>query len=177
MSHTHDPDVNGEQRRSAVERIAEVVGDLDSPFYDEERDRDVWNEASAVGFQAMLWGLPAVAAVLLWVRPLDAAIPVAALLIPWSAAAVLTLAYARRHAVDPGGAEALDASPARAATFAVVIAGLASGFLRVGLALDTAGTLGSFLRGAAQGAAVAFLAVAGWAVIVAIRERRRRASP
>lgn len=29
--------------------VAAVLGDLDRPFYAEERERDVWNEASAVG--------------------------------------------------------------------------------------------------------------------------------
>ncbi|MBK5221936.1 MAG: hypothetical protein JJE52_03485 [Acidimicrobiia bacterium] len=36
-------------------RTAARIGDLGSPLYDEERRRDVWNEASAVGFQIMLW--------------------------------------------------------------------------------------------------------------------------
>jgi hypothetical protein len=36
-------------------RGAAVIGDLSNPFYAEERQRDVWNEASAVALQVMLW--------------------------------------------------------------------------------------------------------------------------
>lgn len=43
-------DLDHDPRRSWFVRAAAVVGDLDSPFSAEERDRDVWNEASAVGF-------------------------------------------------------------------------------------------------------------------------------
>lgn len=169
-----DAELSTGRERSTVDRIAGVVGDLDNPFYDEERDRDVWNEASAVGFQALLWGIPTVGAVLLWTLSVDAMIPVAAMLVPWLAASLLTLAYSRRHHVDPGNAEALDASPLRAVTFAVVVSALASGFIRASLGLEASGTLGSFLRGASQGAAVGFVGVAVWAIVVAVRERRRR---
>jgi len=48
-------------------RAASVVADLDSPFYAEERQRDVWNEASAVGFQTMLWGGNALACAMVWI--------------------------------------------------------------------------------------------------------------
>jgi hypothetical protein len=36
-------------------RAAAVIGDLSSPFYAEERQRDVWNEASAVALQVLIW--------------------------------------------------------------------------------------------------------------------------
>lgn len=42
------------------------VGDLDDEFYDDERQRDVWNEASAVGFQLFYWAALIGAAVLPW---------------------------------------------------------------------------------------------------------------
>lgn len=47
-------------------RATRVIGDLDSPFYAEERQRDVWNEASAVGFQTMLWGGLILACAMTW---------------------------------------------------------------------------------------------------------------
>ena len=47
-------------------RTAERIGDLGSPFYREERQRDVWNEASAVGFQVLLWLLPLAAVASVW---------------------------------------------------------------------------------------------------------------
>ena len=44
-------------------KAAATIGDLGNPFYREERQRDVWNEASAVGLQLVLWlGLGTVAA-------------------------------------------------------------------------------------------------------------------
>lgn len=47
-------------------RAAEVVGDLSNPFSQEERQRDVWNEASAVGLQLVLWLGLALAAAMVW---------------------------------------------------------------------------------------------------------------
>ncbi|MBM7416294.1 MULTISPECIES: DUF2029 domain-containing protein [Nocardiaceae] len=43
------------------------VGDLDNEFYDDERQRDVWNEAAAVGLQLHAFGGLIAAAVLPWV--------------------------------------------------------------------------------------------------------------
>lgn len=42
------------------------VGDLDDEFYDDERQRDVWNEASAIGFQLFAWASLISAAILPW---------------------------------------------------------------------------------------------------------------
>ncbi len=42
-------------RQDPLVRMAHVVGDFGKPFYAEERQRDVWNEASAFGFQLVLW--------------------------------------------------------------------------------------------------------------------------
>jgi protein-S-isoprenylcysteine O-methyltransferase Ste14 len=36
-------------------RAAAAIGDLSNPFFAEERQRDVWNEASAVALQVLLW--------------------------------------------------------------------------------------------------------------------------
>lgn len=51
----------------AFTRTMRFVGDLDDEFYDDERQRDVWNEASAVGFQLFYWAALVSAAVLPWV--------------------------------------------------------------------------------------------------------------
>ena len=47
-------DVGGGPRAGWFVAAAGMIGDLGSPFYREERQRDVWNEASAVGLQAVL---------------------------------------------------------------------------------------------------------------------------
>jgi hypothetical protein len=49
-----DEDLETVRRHGWFVRAAATIGDLGSPFYREERRRDVWNEASAVGFQATL---------------------------------------------------------------------------------------------------------------------------
>ncbi len=43
-------------------KAARTIGDLDDEFYHDERQRDVWNEASAVGFQLAQWAALAGAA-------------------------------------------------------------------------------------------------------------------
>jgi hypothetical protein len=64
--------VNADEQTGAVGqddwfvRAAGVVGDLGNPFYREERERDVWNEASAVGLQLVLWLGLAAAAGMVW---------------------------------------------------------------------------------------------------------------
>ncbi|TFV65205.1 UNVERIFIED_ORG: hypothetical protein E4P37_10900 [Bacillus sp. AZ43] len=47
-------------------RSAAVIGDLSNPFYGEERQRDVWNEASAVALQVILWLSFVAATVAVW---------------------------------------------------------------------------------------------------------------
>jgi hypothetical protein len=84
---------------NGFDRAAEVVADFGSPFYAEERQRDVWNEASALGFQAMLWGTLGLACVLAWIggRPLIGA--AIALLAVIGVASWLTVLYANRRGV------------------------------------------------------------------------------
>jgi hypothetical protein len=82
-------------------RWAAVVGDLGSPFFEEERQRDVWNEASQVGFQVMLWLNMLGAAAALWIGG-EAAFPYAlAMLLVAGAGSLVTLTYAQRLGVVP----------------------------------------------------------------------------
>jgi hypothetical protein len=53
-------------------RAAAVVGDLSSPFYAEERQRDVWNEASAVALQVLVWLHLLAATAAVWIVGVDA---------------------------------------------------------------------------------------------------------
>jgi hypothetical protein len=59
-------DVDTGNRYGWFMRAAAAIGDLGSPFYREERQRDVWNEASAVGLQLMLWLGLAAATGMVW---------------------------------------------------------------------------------------------------------------
>ena len=56
-------------------RAAAAIGDLSSPFYAEERQRDVWNEASAVALQVMIWLHLLAATAVVWIVGADA--------VPW----------------------------------------------------------------------------------------------
>jgi hypothetical protein len=46
--------VNANRSHNWFVRVAAVIGDLSNPFYGEERQRDVWNEASAVALQVLI---------------------------------------------------------------------------------------------------------------------------
>jgi hypothetical protein len=84
-------------------RAAAFVGDLTSPFYDEERQRDVWNEASAVGLQFLFWSGLVAATAMVWIGG-GPAVPYALILfLLVGLAALVTLEYARRHGVEAVG--------------------------------------------------------------------------
>jgi hypothetical protein len=85
---------------------AGVVGDLGHPFYDEERQRDVWNEASAVGFQLALWLSLAAATAMVWLGGTPALPYATTVLALASVASGVTVLYAHRLGVridDPRG--------------------------------------------------------------------------
>ncbi len=65
---TVDPD----RSSNWLVRAATVIGDLSNPFYREERQRDVWNEASAVALQVILWLSLLAATAAVWVVGADA---------------------------------------------------------------------------------------------------------
>lgn len=85
---------------SAFIKAARFVGDLDDDFYKDERHRDIWNEASAVGFQLFQWAALAAAAVLPWVAGQTGARMAIGILVVWFLVAVTTIAYARLRDVD-----------------------------------------------------------------------------
>ena len=159
--------------RSRFERAAALVGDLDSPFYDEERDRDVWNEASAVGFQVLLWGIPLVAAASLWAVGAGALLPVGLLLALWVGAGVAVMAYARRFGVDPSSRTPVVGG--RRAMFVAVVAllgtGVARGALDLEAAADTAAA--SFVKGMGQGMAGTAAVLCLLLVVLLVRDRLR----
>ena len=64
--------VNANRSLNWFVRAAAAVGDLSNPFYGEERQRDVWNEASAVALQVMIWLHLIAATVVVWIVGADA---------------------------------------------------------------------------------------------------------
>jgi len=167
MARTHDDGGTS----GTFERFATRVGDLDSPFYDEERERDVWNEASAVGFQLLVWASPLVAAVVVWIGGADVLGPVAVMLIPWAAAAGIALVYAHRHGVDPANDRAISAG--RLWAWAGVMVVLGGGVLRAGLELEPVSVIERFGRGAAEGAGIG-LALGGPVIAMIVHWLRSR---
>lgn len=157
---------------ATFDRFATRVGHLDSPFYDEERERDVWNEASAVAFQLLLWSIPLVATAVMWVGGAGVLAPVGVMMLPWLAAAAMALVYAYRQGVDPANHRAF--SPGRLWAWAGVQAALGAGILRAGLQLEPVGVGERFARGAAEGAGVGLMVVGLVMAAVTYWLRRRR---
>lgn len=85
---------------STFVKTMRFVGDLDDEFYDDERQRDVWNEASAVGFQLFLWASMIAAAVLPWAAGTAGAWTSVGLLIATTVISVVTLGYSAARGVN-----------------------------------------------------------------------------
>lgn len=147
-------------------RAARFVGDFGNPFYEEERHRDVWNEASAFGFQLALVTALLFSSVCIWLvgRPALLYVQIGLGLI--GAISWATILYAQRLGVDVLQPQRLNRTrmvPV-AALFVVLVAGL------VRAASSTSSWSWSTAAGAATGAAVA----AG--AITLARQRTRRAA-
>lgn len=93
-------------RDSGLLRAAGTIGDLGHPFYAEERQRDVWNEASAVGLQLMLLLGLAAAAAMVWLGGAAGLPYTLVMLSVLGAGSGTSLLYARKLGVevnDPAG--------------------------------------------------------------------------
>jgi hypothetical protein len=140
------------------------IGDLGHPFYDEERQRDVWNEASAVGLQLMLWLSLAAATAMVWLGgalALPYAVPV---LVVVGAVAGVTVLYARQLGVrieDVRGVLRLRLVP-----YAVLLVALLAGLVRVA-------PPGGFADGFARGMVIGSVGAVLWMIVSGIRARRR----
>ncbi|MFJ6262269.1 hypothetical protein [Rhodococcus erythropolis] len=85
---------------STMMKAMRFVGDLDDDFYKDERQRDVWNEASAVGFQFAYWITLIAAAILPWIAGRTGAWISLGLVIGWFVCSMVVLRYAQAHDVD-----------------------------------------------------------------------------
>ena len=134
-------------------RAAAAVGDLGNPFYREERQRDVWNEASAVALQVLLWLHLLAATAVVWIVGLDAMPYVYVLIATIGLAGWIALLYSASLGVHvPTGAKT---SRRRMVPLVVVVVLLAVGIIRA-----EAGNFSvdgwSTAAGMAVGAALAF---------------------
>lgn len=142
-------------------RAAAVIGDLSNPFYREERQRDVWNEASAVAFQVLIWLHLLAATAALWIVGEDAVPYVYAVVAMIGLASWIAMLYAWSLGVDVPGSSRLQAR--RMVPIAVLIVLLAAGLIRA-TAADGAFDDWSTVAGAVTGAgvAVAVFAAGSW---------------
>lgn len=152
-------------RTPGFDRFAAAVADFGSPFYAEERQRDIWNEASAFGLQLFLWGSLILSAAMFWLGGRTSVPYGMALLIFASLPSYFVLFYARRLGIDVPLKGALRGW--RLATFLVVYAANIAG---VAHALDQQRPSGGFVAGALIGASGAI----GLLVGLQVQQRRRR---
>ena len=133
-------------------RAGAAVGDFGNPFYRDERQRDVWNEASAVGLQLMLWLGLAAASAMVWLGG-DTAWPYAVVLVAvLGAGSWVSMLYARAlgvHVTDARRVLRLRLIP-----YLVLLLLFVVGSLR---AAPADGSRAGFAVGAAVGGAVAVL--------------------
>jgi len=145
-------------------KAAATMGDLGNPFYREERQRDVWNEASAVGLQLVLWLGLGTAAAMVWLGG-PPALPYAfAVFVVLGAAPGVSLLYAHKLGVrvdDAGRVLRLRLVP-----YAVLLVLFFVGVVR---AAPSSGFGAGFAWGAAVGGVVAVLSL----VRIGLRTRRR----
>lgn len=144
-------------------RSAAAVGDLANPFYDEERQRDVWNEASAVGFQVMLWLGMIAANVMIWLGQGNAVPYAFGVLALLGVASSIALGYSRRLGVNVEATVRLWRWPM--VPFAVLMLLF---FLGVARASTDVSLPPSTLIGAATGGFV----VVVWSAVRLVRRRR-----
>lgn len=148
-------------------RIAGQIGDLGSPFYDEEHQRDVWNEASAVGFQLLLWLLPVAAVVSVWVGGATA-IPYALVMFLASGlTSWVVITFAQARGVEMASAEGITLLRWRLLAYLVLLGAFCAGVVR-------ATPDNSFGRGASWGLLAG--AVVGIATVAWSQHRGRRVS-
>jgi hypothetical protein len=149
-------------------KAARIVGDLDDDFYRDERQRDVWNEASAVGFQFFQWTALAEAAVLPWVAGDVGAWVGLGILITWFVTSMVALAYAKACDVDLYASAKL-LRPRTVAAIVLYLVGLVGIYAHLGAPIEQdASTWAGRVTGGLVGAGGAIAAIA-WS-----RQRTRR---
>ena len=130
---------------SMLDRAIAAITDFNNPFYDEERQRDVANEAAAFGFWALYWTLLIGAGITCWFFPEHYA--AAGVLAVWVFLITgLTALYSRRLGVPVSARDRSAAYPRRLANGAVG-AWLGIGFAaaRFGTTQEAFGFLAAFL--------------------------------
>ncbi|MGV8873311.1 MAG: hypothetical protein ACOH2Q_12360 [Rhodococcus sp. (in: high G+C Gram-positive bacteria)] len=154
---------------SSFVKAARFVGDLDDDFYADELQRDIWNEASAVGFQSFLWiGLIA-SSVLPFAAGITGAWIGLGIYLALTVVSFVVLGYARARGIDMYSAQELRRVRIALASVLMVVSG--GGALIRLLAHYAGGDLGNTWIGVAIGASLGFAAAI---VGVKMHQRRKR---
>lgn len=148
-------------------RFAHVVGDFGNPFYGEERQRDVWNEASAFGFQLVLWCLLSVSTVTVWVVGAPSVPYVLLALGLLGVVSGLTVAYAQHLGVELTAREHV--LRWRLVPYVALVLALLVGLLRAQEEPLTLSTVAGTVAGMATGVGVVLLVA-----LLAARGRSKR---
>lgn len=147
------------QPEGPLARATNAIADLDSPFYAEERQREVWNEASAVGFQTMIWGGVGLACAMAWIGGRPQIGWAGGLLAVIGVASWLSLLHANRLGVT--GREDTRVNQPRTYLFGVVyLATLVGMLVRWDADFSPSSVEASTILGGLAGAGVALAAVA-----------------
>lgn len=151
--------VDADRSPSWFIRMAGVIGDLSNPFYGEERQRDVWNEASAVALQVLLCLNLLAATAAVWIVGADALPYVYALLAMIGIASWIAILYSWSLGVHVENRTWV--SRRRKVPVLVVAVVLAAGMLRAetGHVFADWSTIAGMITGAAATVAL-FMAVA-----------------
>ncbi len=167
--------VHAERSENWFVRAAAVIGDLSNPFYREERQRDVWNEASAVALQVLIWMNFLVSTAVIWIVGADALPYVYGMVIMVGLAGWIAILYSWSLGVDVQDSKWV--SWPRTVPLIVVAGALAIGMLRASGVGESVGDLGaedwSTVAGMVTGAGVV-LALAFGASRLARRRTRSR---
>lgn len=159
MTEHADTDLSTENHDGRFMRAASRVGDLGSPFYAEERQRDVWNEASAIGFQIMLWLLPVAAVVSVWVGGAPSIPYALVMFLTTGGASWVVIRYAQGRGLDLTAAEGVKAVRWRTLLYLALLVALGAGIVRA--VPDNSAAPQSFGWGAVAGGLVAVATIAG----------------
>lgn len=147
--------------KSALERALRWVGDLDHPFYNDERQRYVWYEASAIGFQLMFLANYAAAGLMLWIGGAEALPYGLAILIVTIVVASTVLGYASRRRADYAP-ELSDVLRTRGVLVVVINLFAVSGLVRADLDSSGEGFTGNLADGAIAGMVIGAAAGGYW---------------
>jgi len=160
-----------EDARGSGERALRWIGDLDHPFYSDERNRYVWYEASAIAFQFLFLSIYFVAGTMLLVVGSPALPYAAAMFIPAIITAVIFQSYLKANLAEywPTSKD-LKRSRGQIAALSGVV--LLAGLIRASIDASSTTAGESFFGGSTWGVIAG--AVAGLGVVIYMGRKQHK---